>query len=120
MSNVRIHVAAVVVVALGVLVLLGSSSVAQDAKGVRRIAIPHREHGYGEIKSQVIDTQEQFDAFLKKIEKQEGWNKRDEFLNAVKKAKIDFTAEALVLIRQTEGSGSNQVKFAPTELKDGT
>ena len=103
-----------------ILASLAFTVVAQDAKGVRRIAIPHREHGYGNFKSQVIASQDQFDAFLKTVEKQQGWNNRADFLKALANAKIDFATEALVLIRQTEGSGSNQVTFAPAELKGDT
>lgn len=117
MSIVRHRASVVVGVALGVLALVGYFSVAQDAKGVRRIPIPHREHGYGNFKSQVLNTQEQFDAFLKMVEKQSGWNNRAAFLEAMQKAKLDFASEALVLVRQTEGSGSNVVTFAPSELK---
>ncbi len=101
---------------LAVLALVAASQ-AQDAKDVRRIPIPHREHGYGNFKSQVIATQEQLDAFLKAVEKQPGWNKRGDFVQALQKAKLDFATEALVLIRQTEGSGSNKVTFASLEMK---
>lgn len=107
----------VLTVAIALLSIAPSS--AQDAKGVRRIAIPHREHGYGNFKSQVITSQDQLDAFLKSVEKQQGWNNRKEFLEALGKAKIDFTNEVLVFVRNTEGSGSNKVTFAPIELKEG-
>ena len=66
------------------------------------ISIPEREHGYGGFKSQVIPTQEKFDEFMKSTEKG-SWNKKDEFVDALKKAKVDFAKETLVLIRQTEG-----------------
>jgi hypothetical protein len=91
--------------------------VVDDAKGVRRIPIPHREHGYGSFKSQVIASQDQLDTFLKQVEKQTGWNNRSDFVAAIRKAKLDFTNEALVLVRQREGSGSNRVTFPATELK---
>jgi hypothetical protein len=100
------------------LVALGPAF-AQDAKGVRRIPVPHREHGYGNFKSQIITTDDQFKTFIQQVEKQQGWNHRADFIDALKTAKIDFTTEALVLIRQTEGSGSNKVTFGAVELKDG-
>jgi hypothetical protein len=96
---------------------------AQEKKGgapFRVVDIPTREHGYGNFKTQVISSQEQLDAFLKASVGGLGWNNREGFLKGLKGAKIDFTKEALVLLRQTEGSGSNKVTLLPPELKGDT
>lgn len=99
-------------------VIAMAESAEQDKKGFRLVNVPAREHGYGNFKSQVIDSQDKFDAFIKQVEKQQGWNNRDAFLKALSGAKLDFAKESLVLIRKTEGSGSNKVSLATPELKD--
>src|SRR5262245_52778549 len=106
---------------LAILFLLPVIAMAESSeqdKSFRLVNVPAREHGYGNFKSQVIDSQEKFDAFIKQVEKQQGWNNRDGFLKALSGAKLDFAKEALVLIRKTEGSGSNKVSLATPELKD--
>lgn len=103
---------------LTTLVLVSMATLDQGAdKSVRVVNVPAREHGYGNFKSQVIDSQEKLDAFVKQVEKQQGWNNRDAFLKALSGAKLDFAKESLVLIRKTEGSGSNKVSLATPELK---
>jgi hypothetical protein len=83
--------------------------------------IPAREHGYGNFKTQIITSQEQLDALVKESAVGPlGWNNRAGFVEGLKKAKIDFTKEALVLLRDTEGSGSNKVTLLPPELKGKT
>jgi len=91
----------------------------QEPKAFRLIDIPAREHGYGNFKSRVIVSQKQFDTFVKAVQGQQGWNNRPAFLAALTAAKMDFSKEALVLIRQSEGSGSNRVSFASPHLKSG-
>lgn len=92
-------------------------ALAQDKKDFRRVDVPTEEHGYNGFKSQVIDSEQKLNAFIKQVEGESGWNNRASFLKALADAKIDFTNETLVLIRQAEGSGSNRVSFAPPELK---
>lgn len=93
---------------------------AADEKGFRTVPIPEREHGYSGFESVVIDSQTGLDALLKRVKAGEGWNDGAKFIAAVKEAKIDFSKEALVLLRHTEGSGSTRVEFSNPKLRDGT
>lgn len=90
----------------------------RDKKGYFVINLPDREVGYGNFKSQVIDSQTKFDDFVRQVEEQKSWNNRAGFLKALRNAKVDFKHEILVLIRQTEGSVSTRVSLAAPELKD--
>jgi hypothetical protein len=62
-------------------------------------------------------SQDDLDSFLKDTSKQSGWNNRQEFEDALRNAKVDFTKEALVLLRHSEGSGSVQVTFETPKLE---
>jgi hypothetical protein len=59
------------------------------------------------------------DSFLKDTSTQLGWNNRQEFEDALLNAKLDFSKEALLLLRHNEGSGSVQVTFE-TPILQGT
>jgi hypothetical protein len=114
------------VVTLSLLVVIAIAAVPAPVqskiapKPFRVLEIPAREHGYGNFKTQVITSQEQFDAFLKESAGPLNWNNRAGFLEGIKKAKIDFTREALVLLRDTEGSGSNKVTLLSPIIKGKT
>lgn len=82
----------------------------------RQIDVAQRENGYDQVKSEVIESKNEFDAFRKKIEGMEFWNEKQKFLAKLNAAKIDFAKEALVLLRHTEGSGSNSVQFKQAKL----
>ena len=84
----------------------------------RIIPILKRENGYGNFESIAFVSKDELDSFLKNTAKQMGWNNRQEFEDALGNAKVDFTKEALVLLRHDEGSGSVQVTFAPPLLQD--
>jgi hypothetical protein len=77
----------------------------------RIIPIQKRENGYSNFASIAFMSKDDLDSFLKKTSTQIGWNNRQEFEDALRNAKLDFTKEALVLLRHTEGSGSVQVTF---------
>ncbi len=79
----------------------------KSTQSFRIIPIPKRG-GYGNFGS--ID----MDSFLKKTSRHLG----QEFEDALRNAKLDFTEEALVLLRHTEGSGSVQVVFETPILQD--
>lgn len=91
----------------------------ETAPSFRTINIYEREYGYSHFESMAITTSEDFDAFLKETSDL-AWNNRQEFVDALRNAKIDFNQEALVLLRHTEGSGSVQVSFETPVLKDKT
>ena len=91
----------------------------QSAQSFRIIPIPTRENGYGNFASVVLMSQQELGSFLAHISTQSGWNHRQEFENALLGAKVDFSKEALVLLRHTEGSGSIKVTFETPVLQDG-
>jgi len=91
----------------------------ESAAPFRTINILPRELGYSHFDSMAITTAEDFNAFLEQTSDL-GWNNRQEFVDALRDAKIDFNQEALVLLRHTEGSGSVQVSFETPVLKDKT
>jgi uncharacterized protein YcfL len=78
-------------------------------QSIKPIAIPFREHGYSYLPSQVIVSQKAFDAFLNKIKRSNGFNKKRELLAALQNANIDFTKNNLLFYRITEPSGSIQL-----------
>jgi len=73
---------------------------------LERIAIPFREHGYSELPSKIISSQEDLDRFLEVVKRQPHWNNKPAFLKALEAEKIDFSKWNLLLYRMTEGSGS--------------
>jgi hypothetical protein len=90
----------------------------QSAQPFRIIPIPTRENGYGNFPSVVLMSQKDLDSFLTNTSTQSGWNHRQEFENALLSARVDFSKEALVLLRHTEGSGSVKVTFEMPVLQD--
>src|SRR6266403_1956230 len=57
------------------------------------------------------------DSFLADKSTQPGWTNKQEFEDALLNAKLDFSKEALVLLRHNEGSGSIQVTFETPTLQ---
>lgn len=90
----------------------------ESAQSFRVIPIPSRENGHGNFASVVLMSQKDLDSFLANTSAQIGWNHRQEFENALLSAKVDFSKEALVLLRHTEGSGSVKVSFETPVLQD--
>ena len=84
----------------------------RPVEGVREIPIPRREHGYKNFESAVIANDEALGDFLKLVAAQPNWNNKEAFVNSLKSAKIDFSSSALLLIRNTSGSGSIKVSLA--------
>jgi len=85
----------------------------KSTQSFRIIPIPKRG-GYGNFGSIVLLSKHDMDSFLKKTSRHLG----QEFEDALRNAKLDFTEEALVLLRHTEGSGSVQVVFETPILQD--
>jgi len=77
-----------------------------EAKTISKIAIPVRENGYNNFKTQVIKTEGELDNFIKDVKRQEGWSKKKNFLETLLLKKIDMTTYNLLLYRITESSGS--------------
>ena len=105
------------ILSLYFLLVCSASSFVFAASEYRQIQIPQSENGYDTIQSQVIGSKPEFDKFLKTVEAQEFWNKKAEFLAKMKEAKINFASEALVLLRDTEGSGSTSVKASEPQIR---
>lgn len=90
----------------------------ESAEAFRIIPIPPREHGYNNFASIVFKSKKDLDSFLTDTSTQIGWNNRKAFEDALLNAKVDFSKEALVLLRHTEGSGSVKVAFETPVLRD--
>ena len=95
-------------------------AVDERAQSFRIISIPPREHGYNSFDSIVFRSKKDLDSFLTNTATQIGWNHRQAFEDALLDAKVDFSKEALVLLRHTEGSGSVKVSFEKPVLKGRT
>ncbi len=91
----------------------------QSESAFRTINIREREFGYSHFESMAITSSDDFKAFLDEIS-QQAWNDRQDFVDALLNAKIDFNKEALVLLRHDEGSGSIRVSFEKPVLQDKT
>ena len=91
-----------------------------SAQSFRVIPIPTRENGYGNFESIVFMSKKDLDSFLTNTSTQIGWNNRQGFLDALLNAKVDFSKEALVLLRHTEGSGSTKVTLEAPVLQGRT
>ena len=90
----------------------------ESTQSFRIIPIPKRETGYSNFESVAIMSKNDMDSFLRDTSKQIGWCNRQEFEGALRNAKLDFSEEALVLLRHTEGRGSVQVTFETPILQD--
>lgn len=90
----------------------------KSTQSFRIIPIQKRENGYSKFASIAFMSKNELDSFLKDTSMQIGWNNRQEFEDALRNAKLDFTKEALVLLRHTEGSGSVQVTLETPVLQD--
>ncbi len=82
-----------------------------DNAVVQRIDIPFREHGYHQFNNTVIADTAQLQAFISKVESQDHWNEKEDFINVLTNATIQFDTHNLILFRMTEGSGS--ISLAP-------
>jgi len=83
----------------------------KSTQSFRIIPIPKRG-GYSNFESIVLMSRDDLDSFLKNP------SARPEFEDALRNANLDFTKEALVLLRHTESSGSVQVVFETPILQD--
>lgn len=92
----------------------------ENESSFRTIDILQGENGYKYFDSMVITSSQDFKAFLEEISQQLYWNNRQEFVNALLNAKVDFNQEALVLLRHDEGSGTARVSFGTPVLQDKT
>jgi hypothetical protein len=92
----------------------------QGGESFREIRIPVRDDGYQNFQSMVIMSKEELDSFLKDTLTQIGTGPRQQFEEALVNANVDFSKEALVLLRHTEASGSVQVTFETPVLRGRT
>ena len=90
----------------------------KGSESFRILPIPKRENGYSNFASIAFTSKEDFDAFMRRTSTQIGWNDRKGFEDVLRDAKVDFTQEALLLLRHTEPSGSVQVTFERPTLQD--
>lgn len=92
----------------------------ESSQSFRIIPIPARENGYGSFESIVFMSKRDLDSFLTNTSTQIGWNNRRGFEDALLNARVDFSKEALVLLRHDEGSGSTRVTFETPILQGRT
>jgi len=86
---------------------------------ITRIHILEREHGYSNFPTTVITTADSLNNFLNQLLPQSAWNYKQVFLDSITQAQIDFDSENLILFRQTETSGSNQLTIKTPYLLNG-
>jgi hypothetical protein len=91
----------------------------QVAGYFRVINAPRQDNSYQEVKTRVISTQKEMNAFMKQYSSRLDSLDRGDFLKALARAKINFAKEFLLLITQTEPSGSNRVKFVAPRWRNG-
>jgi hypothetical protein len=80
----------------------------------KQLKIPAREHGYSQLQSHLINSQQTLNDFITAVKKQKYWNNQAQFLKVLTQSKIDFSQNNLVFLKHTEGSGSIKVS---SELK---
>ncbi len=73
------------------------------------IEVPFQEHGYRNLPSQIISSTESFNEFIVDVDKQQGWNHKDDFLQTIKSKVINYEKNNLFLYRLTETSSSNKL-----------
>lgn len=98
--------------------LVAGAERAEFVVDLRQLEIPRREHGYSNFDTCLLESEPDFDAFLATLNDQAGWNRRDDVVAALTAAEIDFTKASLLLVRQTEGSGSVRVWLEPAVVRD--
>ena len=69
---------------------------------VRNIDVPARDTGYYAFGTQVIRSQQELDAFLKKVAAGKNWKDWAVFEKGIADANVDFSHQSLLLIRHTE------------------
>ena len=87
-----------------------------------RIINNHHQTGIGSnyFDSMAITSAEDFKAFLEEISRIEGWRYRQNFIDILLNAQINFDHEALVLLRYDNGYGAIRVPFETPVLQDKT
>ncbi len=93
-------------------------STTKRGKSFRIIPIQKKENGYSNFVSIALTSKDDFDSFMRRTSTQIGWNNRKGFEDALREAKVDFSQEALLLLRHTEPSGSVQVRFETPTLQE--
>ena len=81
----------------------------ESGSSFRIINIHQADNGYQYFDSIAITSDEDLNAFLEEISQQQLWNNRQDFVDALLKAKVDFNQEALVLLRRDQGTGAGVI-----------
>ena len=80
------------------------------------VNIPQVEHGYKYFEiNRTIESEKQYNDFLKEVAAQEYWNNQEGFLNGLSEANIDFKTQNLILIPHTASPGSDKVSLSITQ-----
>jgi len=105
---------------LTVILLLAPVQVGCGANVISRLSIPSREPGYSRFESTFIVSQNDLDDFISDIERQDGWNHKNVFLELVPTWRMDFSTHNLFLYRHVEGSGGTFVTVGEPSVNGNT
>jgi hypothetical protein len=92
----------------------------ESESSFRIVNIHQMEGGYRYFDSIAITSAQDFNAFLEEISQQLFWNNRQDFVDALLKANVNFNQEALVLLRYDSGTGAVRVSFENPVLQEKT
>ena len=87
-----------------------------NREAFRTVAIPVRDNAYSRFNSQVIGSREQLDQLLSSVPESE-WRGKELFVRVIQESDLDFDRDALILLRNTEGSGSVGVSLDTPRVK---
>jgi len=105
-----------------VLLLSGCSTPTLHLPGstqkIRQLPLPTVDRGYRHLKTRVITSNEEYQAFLHAVEKQEGWERKVAFGMKVAKAKVDFSHEHLLIYRHTVRKGERLLQIKQHSVQE--
>ena len=71
---------------------------------ILKIPIHIEDSGYSNFKTLLITKQEELDKFIKSVKTQKGWKRKENFLNTIQRAEIDFSKANFLIYRLSEQS----------------
>lgn len=100
-----------VLITIAILLVYADLDALSQEPDYRRIPIPKRSGECGDIETQIIASNAALAEFVRKIKRQNLPKLRNEVIEALKYANLNFAREFLVLVTDTEGSGSIRVNL---------
>ena len=71
---------------------------------ILKIPIHFEDSGYFNFKTMLITKQDELDKLISDVKSQKGWNRKENFLNTIQRAKIDFSKANFLIYRLSEKS----------------